>query len=149
MTWDSLPKHLPDTTAPFSIKTWIQDKTPGWLFLYTKPSERATLNPLLSSWFSTATRSLLNLTPDLQRRIWFVIDELPIFQKLQALDSLITEGRKYGACALLALQSSAQLEEIYGRAPSQTILGSLRHPAHLCRARPRNRSKDLPLPWRN
>ena len=117
-------EHLPDTTTPFSIKTWIQDKTPGWLFLYTKPSERATLNPLLSSWFSTATRSLLSLTPDLQRRIWFVIDELPIFQKLQALDSLITEGRKYGACALLALQSPAQLEEIYGRAPSQTILGN-------------------------
>nr|NGX62118.1 hypothetical protein [Chlamydiota bacterium] len=30
-------------------------------------------------------------------RIWFIIDEFPIFQKLQALDSLITEGRKYGA----------------------------------------------------
>ncbi|NGX61400.1 MAG: hypothetical protein K940chlam9_00885 [Chlamydiae bacterium] len=37
----------------------------------------------------------------LQRRIRFIIDELPIFQKLQALDSLITEGRKYGVCALL------------------------------------------------
>nr|NGX62400.1 Coupling protein TraD [Chlamydiota bacterium] len=142
-------EHLPDTTTPFSIKTWIQDPSPGWLFLYTKPSERATLDPLLSSWFSTATRSFLSLSPDLKRRIWFIIDELSIFQKLQALDSLITEGRKYGAWRPPSSPKPrpARRDLWQSRLPNNPR--ELRHPPHLCRARPRNRSKDLPLPWRN
>ncbi len=125
-------EHLPDTTTPFSIKTWIQDPSPGWLFLYTKPSERVTLNPLLSSWFSTATRSLLSLSPDLKRRAWFVIDEFPIFQKLQALDSLITEGRKYGAWRPPHPPKLCQARRDLRKSRFPNDPRELRHPPHLC-----------------
>ena len=118
-------EYLKDTPTPFSIKNWIQDdKEEGWLFLSAKPSQRATLNPLIACWFSLAVRSLIQMTPDLNRRVWFVIDELPTLQKLKELDPLVTESRKYGGCALIALQSPAQLEEIYGRASSQAIIGN-------------------------
>jgi type IV secretory pathway TraG/TraD family ATPase VirD4 len=92
--------------------------------LSANPAQRAALNPLLSCWFSISVRSLLQMSPDLNRRIWFVVDELPTLQKLKELESLITEGRKYGGCGLLALQSPSQLEEIYGRASAQTIIGN-------------------------
>ena len=117
-------EYLPDTTTPFSIKQWVQNSLEeSWLFLYSKPSQRATLNPLLSCWFSLGVRSLIHMVPDLNRRVWFVIDELPTLQKLKELDALITESRKYGGCGLLALQSPSQLEEIYGKT-AQTIIGN-------------------------
>jgi type IV secretory pathway TraG/TraD family ATPase VirD4 len=40
-----------------------------------------------------------------------------------SLDSL-TESRKFGGCALLALQSPAQLEMIYGRELTSIIIGN-------------------------
>jgi len=40
------------------------------------------------------------------------------------LETLLTEGRKYGACSLLALQSPSQLDSIYGRDISHIISGN-------------------------
>jgi len=118
-------EYLKDTESPFSIREWIQESEEGsWLFLACKPSQRSALNPLLSCWFSVAVRSLLQLEPDYERRMWFIIDELPTLQKLKELESFVTESRKYGGCGLFALQSPAQLEEIYGRFVTQTIVGN-------------------------
>jgi type IV conjugative transfer system coupling protein TraD len=118
-------EHLKDTSHPYSIKKWVKDtQSDGWLFLYAKPSQRATLNPLIACWFSVAVRSLIQLSPDLKRRLWFVIDELPTLQKLKEIDTLVAESRKYGGCALLALQSPSQLEEIYGKSTTQAIFGN-------------------------
>jgi type IV secretory pathway TraG/TraD family ATPase VirD4 len=40
------------------------------------------------------------------------------------LEMLVCEGRKFGACALLAMQSPAQIEGIYGRESARTIFGN-------------------------
>lgn len=118
-------EYLRDTESPFSIRKWIQESEQGsWLFLGCKPSQRSTLNPLLSCWFSIAVRSLLQMEPNHERRVWFVIDELPTLHKLKELESFVTESRKYGGCGLFALQTPAQLEEIYGRSVTQTIIGN-------------------------
>ncbi len=37
---------------------------------------------------------------------------------------LLAESRKYGGCAVLALQSPAQLEAIYRQAVAQTLIGN-------------------------
>ncbi|MBA3239510.1 MAG: type IV secretion system DNA-binding domain-containing protein [Parachlamydiaceae bacterium] len=47
--------------------------------------------------------------------MWFIIDELPSLQKVKNIEVLLTEGRKYGGCSILSLQSPSQLESIYGR----------------------------------
>ena len=41
--------------------------------------------------------------------------------KINGLKTCLTEGRKYGGCALLAVQSPSQLVEIYGRELAKTI----------------------------
>ena len=118
-------EFLNDTESPFSIREWVKNGKEGsWLFLTAKPSQRAALNPLLSCWFSIAMRSLLNLEPDFDRRIWFIIDELPSLHRLKDLETFLSESRKYGGCALLAIQSPSQLEAIYGREVTRTILGN-------------------------
>jgi type IV conjugative transfer system coupling protein TraD len=117
--------HLKDVDNPFSIKQWIKEEKPnGWLFLTCETKHRTALVPLLTCWFSIAVRGLLELPPDFKRRLWFVIDELPSLNRIKDLDTLLTEGRKYGGCGLLALQSPAQLDHIYGRETAKIIMGN-------------------------
>lgn len=116
---------LEDTDTPFSIRDWISDNNQdSWLFLHCTPSQRTAVRPLLSTWISSAIKGLLALEPDLNRRIWFIIDELPSMQKVKNIEVLLTEGRKYGGCSILSLQSPSQLESIYGREVTKTIIGN-------------------------
>ncbi len=117
-------EFLSDTENPFSIKEWMKQEDDSWLFLSCTQAQRASLRPLLSCWFSIATRSLSQLEPDFNRRIWFVVDELPSLNKLKDLDFFLAESRKYGGCAMIALQSISQLESIYGRDITKTIVGN-------------------------
>jgi len=118
-------EFIQDTENPFSIRDWVHNGKQGsWLFFNARPNQRAALTPLLSSWFSIAMRSLLQLEPDFDRRIWFIIDELPSMNRLKDLEVFLSESRKYGGCALLAIQSPSQLEAIYGQEVTRTILGN-------------------------
>lgn len=118
-------KYFDDTKTPFSIRDWVlNEKDDSWLFLTATPSQRTSLNPLLSSWFSIAMRSLFQMPEDLHRRLWFVADELPKLNKLRDLEGCLTESRKFGGCALLAIQSPAQLETIYGLSTSKILIGN-------------------------
>lgn len=125
---------LEDTNNAFSIRDWIssdtqnsqgsQDSQDSWLFLHCNPDQRASARPLLSAWISSAIRGLMSLQPDLDRKIWFIIDELPTLQRVKDIEVLLAEGRKYGGCGILSLQSPSQLESIYGREVTETIIGN-------------------------
>lgn len=109
----------------FSIRKWISKETINsdpWLFLSCKPDQRETLLPLLSAWLDTAINALMSLPPDAERRIWFIIDELPALQKLPSLETMMAEGRKYGGCVLAGVQSFPQLYHAYGQNQAQSIL---------------------------
>ena len=60
---------------------------------------------------------------DERRRVWFVLDELAALGNLPSLSSLMTEGRKYGACVLAGLQSLNQLYEHYGQYAGSKLFG--------------------------
>lgn len=116
---------IADTTIPFSIRDWVsQEKDDSWLFLSCTTQQRPSLIPLLSVWLSVAISGLLQLAPNISRRLWFIIDELPRLNRLKDLENFLTEGRKFGGCGVLAIQSPAQLEAIYGRSTTSTILGN-------------------------
>lgn len=118
---------IENTSDPFSVKKWVQDESNnGWLFLQTNAKDRAALNPLISVWASIAIRSLLGLNPNLNRRIWFFLDELASLNPIKDLLTLLTEGRKYGACGIVSLQSTSQFEDLYGREKAEVMLGNCR-----------------------
>src|SRR6266849_946407 len=56
---------------------------------------------------------LLNSTGH-RRRVWIVVDELPVLGRQAKLETLVTRGRKHGLAAVLGYQSIAQLRRIYG-----------------------------------
>jgi type IV conjugative transfer system coupling protein TraD len=114
-----------DTDTPFSIRDWVsKEDDDSWIFLTSTVGQRASMLPLLSAWFSISMRSLLLLNPDANRRLWFIADELPSLNQLKDLETCLTESRKYGGCALLAIQSPAQIEMIYGRDLARIIIGN-------------------------
>jgi type IV conjugative transfer system coupling protein TraD len=117
-------ENLKDTEEPFSIREWLAKDDSSWLFLQCTPNHRSILKPLMTAWISSAVRGLLSLPIDLTRRIWFSIDELPTLNRIKDLESLVTEGRKYGGCGIITLQSPAQLESIYGRDVAKIIIGN-------------------------
>lgn len=113
--------QTPEPGREFSIGEWLEEENDSWLFLACDTKSRDTMRPLLSAWYSTAMRALMSLPPSNDRRIWFVNDELPSMDQINGLNTCLTEGRKYGACALLAMQSPSQLIDIYGHQQAQTI----------------------------
>ena len=105
-----------------SISKWIElDRPQQWLFISVEKKDLTALRPLISAWFNIAITSLLSLSTNEKRRLWFIIDELASLQKLPALEMGLAEARKYGGCFLVGTQSVSQLNRLYGT-----------HMAHSC-----------------
>ncbi len=99
----------------FSIRDYIlNEQSSGWLFISSNGEQHKSLKPLMSMWLAMASLTLLSLTPNPDRRIWFICDELPSLHKLPLLGETIAEVRKFGGCFLLGMQSFHQLTKVYG-----------------------------------
>lgn len=108
----------------FSLKGYFKDLECGatkWLFFGTKPSNRDLTLPLISCLMDLSLLQLMELGPNSNRRIWFAMDELSALGKLPTLSTLMTEGRKYGACIMAGLQSLSQIYANYGQYEASTI----------------------------
>lgn len=119
-------EHEKDKIKTFSLKEYFEGVSRGdnaWLFLASKPSSRALTLPLLACLTDLSLSKLMDIGIEDDRRLWFVFDELASLKKLPALQGLMTEGRKYGACIIAGLQSLNQLYEYYGRNAGSTIFG--------------------------
>lgn len=113
----------------FSIYSYVQaldepapDRSRPWLWLTTDPRSSPTLKPLLSCWTNAVATALLSLPERLDRRLWFILDELATLHALPSLPPFMQNARKRGGCALITLQTPAQLKSIYKEADAQTIL---------------------------
>lgn len=115
-----------DGAAPFSIRDYIlNEHHNGWLFISSNGESHKTLTPLISMWLAMASLTLLSLTPNSERRIWFICDELPSLHKLPLLGETIAEVRKFGGCFLLGMQSFSQLIKVYGQPGGKEIFDLL------------------------
>jgi len=111
-----------DATA-FSIRRFIaNDAGAGWIFINYKLEQRDALRGLISAQIDIAARAVLSMQPDLNRRIIFAVDELPLLGKINSIVELATNGRKFGSVIFAGLQTIAQLREIYGEMQAQTLL---------------------------
>jgi type IV conjugative transfer system coupling protein TraD len=116
-------KYLNDQNKNFSLRQWVQnEEQKNWLFITARPDQRETLKPLISCWLEIAFNAVMSLSPDQQRRLWFIIDELPALQHLPSLPLALAELRKYGGCFMAGIQGMPQISDLYGSAGSQAIL---------------------------
>lgn len=109
-------KYLEKAKSYFSIREWVQDPLQsGCLFICCQPGQRNVLRPLMTGWLSIAIKSLMALPQDLDRRTWFIIDELASLNYVPCLVRAFQEVRKYGGCMVVGMQDYAQVHKLYGR----------------------------------
>ena len=116
--------YLDDTEDGFSIRRWVEnEEDDSWLFITVKADQLPSLRPLITVWLDIAISAIMSLTPDRNRRLYCVIDELPTLQKLPSLSDFLARARKYGGCGVLGFQSYPQLEATYGIQDAAAITG--------------------------
>lgn len=116
--------YLDDTADGLSIRDWVaHDTDDGWLFITVKADQLPSLRPLITVWLDIAISAIMSMTPDRNRRLYCVIDELPTLQKLPSLSDFLARARKYGGCGILGFQSYPQLEATYGIQDAAAITG--------------------------
>ena len=118
--------HLQESAGvqSWSIRRHVREGK-GWLWLPYEERHSAALRPLIAAWLGEAVNALLSLPPDLDRRYWLLLDEVGSIGCVQGLIDALTKGRKYGLCAILGLQSIAQLRAAFGDDGAQTLLSCL------------------------
>jgi type IV secretory pathway TraG/TraD family ATPase VirD4 len=109
----------------FSIRKWIQQEGDGWLFISYRDDQLTALRAMIAAQIDTAASGILSTEDELDRRLWFVLDEFASLGEINSIEPLLNKGRKYGVCAALGYQSIAQPRMIYGRDRAQTILAGL------------------------
>ncbi len=97
----------------FSIRDWLISGS-GNLFLTWREDMQTALKPLISTWIDIASNAVLSLPADQDRRIWLILDELGALGRLNSIESALTRGRKHGLCVVACLQSTSQLDRVYG-----------------------------------
>src|SRR3546814_21119245 len=85
------------------------------------------MKPLVSSWAYGVITSILSMPESTHRRWWLFIDERASLEALPSLEAGLTKGRKNGLRIVAGLQSTSQLEQIYGRTLAPPIRASLRN----------------------
>ena len=117
-------RYLKDVEKGFCLRDYIAniDGSSGWLFLSASASTRSVMRPLVSMWLDIITNRIMTLSPNYDRRLWLIIDELPALKKVPALPTALAEFRKYGGCILAGMQSANQLYKLYGHNDGLTML---------------------------
>jgi type IV conjugative transfer system coupling protein TraD len=116
-------KYLKEDGEIFSIRQWIADDTQkNWLFITSNAAKHESLKPLISCWIDIAVNALMSCKEDPNRRVWFILDELPSLHRLPYLPEAFAEIRKFGGCLVPGLQSYFQLQKIYGQDGAKEIV---------------------------
>lgn len=117
-------RYLHDEGEAFSIREWVADESSdSWLFIPSRRDQHEAIKPLITLWLDIAIRGVMSLPPIREPRFWLVVDELPSLQKIEALQTAVTETRKYGLCGVFGIQSVSQMRELYGKDGAQTVMG--------------------------
>lgn len=128
-----LASHLKpyDALSPgaFSVRDWVEsDETSSrHLFITWREDMTASLAPLIAAWTDIACTATLSRAPDPERRLWLLLDELPSIGKVGMLEAALTKGRKHGLCCVAGVQSTAQIERIYGRESAVALRSCFRN----------------------
>jgi len=128
---NKLSEHTGMKPGRFSIRDWLAKPDGGNLYINWREDMMSSMKPLVSSWADVFITSILSMPEGTHRRWWLFIDELASLEALPSLEAGLTKGRKNGLRIVAGLQSTSQLEHIYGRTMSTTIRASFRNLAVL------------------
>lgn len=113
--------------ATFSIREFVRRDDDACLFLVSNSTQHEAIKPFISAWIEIALAEAMSMRSTQDVRLIFFLDELASLSKLGALETALTEARKYGIVSLVGIQNLAQLEEIYGREITRVLIANLQN----------------------
>jgi Type IV secretory pathway, VirD4 components len=126
-------KYLQGKDGDFSFRKFIREQKKNEdgvaihnpdLFLLNIDQYEQICKPLMTLAIDTMIRETLSLPDKLDRRIFFILDELGSLYKMESILKLETVGRSKGACLVCANQDLGRIEERYGKPNLKTFFNN-------------------------
>lgn len=117
-------KYLDGPGPAFSVRDFVESDSKGWLFVLSHPEQHAAIKPFASAWLELAMLASMAGRPVDHTRILFAIDELTSLPVLKALETGLTEARKFGVSIILGLQTVAHVDAIWGSELRRVLLAT-------------------------
>jgi type IV secretory pathway TraG/TraD family ATPase VirD4 len=114
--------YVAQQSAPrFSVREWVNEDTPGVLFIPYKAGQIAALRSTISGWMRLAIFETMDRRGP-NPRLWFVADELDALGQIDGLKDALARLRKFNGRCVLGFQSVAQVSSTYGQGDAHTIV---------------------------
>jgi type IV secretory pathway TraG/TraD family ATPase VirD4 len=120
-SYQYLPKNL---GCGFSIRDYI-DSGKGNLFITWREDMLQALKPMVSTFCDLISNAILS-SSNTQNKL-FIVDELGSLNQQPALEQLATKGRKHGVNIIACIQSTSQLNDVYGKEKAITLRSCFRN----------------------
>lgn len=108
----------------FSVTEWLSNDRPGFIFVTNQSDLKDTLKPILSLFIDFLGKKLLSLPDDLQRRVFFLLDEFGTLQRLSSIKELLIASRSKGGSCWIGIQDIGQLNKLYTQDVADTIVNA-------------------------
>jgi type IV secretory pathway TraG/TraD family ATPase VirD4 len=107
-------EYMADVEGDFSTKKWLTDGKPGLLYVTSYEDIADTLRPIISLFLDLLIKRMLSMPDDLERRIWFIFDEIGVLNMLPSVEMGIRRVRSKGGGFVIGTQDPFQLRRLYG-----------------------------------
>jgi type IV secretory pathway TraG/TraD family ATPase VirD4 len=124
MQYTAVFEYMAQSTRNFSITEWLENKKPGFIFVTNQADTQETLRPVLSLFIDFLGKKLLSLSDDLNRRVFFLLDEFGSLQRLSSITQLLIASRSKGGSIWLGIQDMGQLKKLYTHDTATTIVNA-------------------------
>ena len=128
---------LAKNDGDFSIRKWMQDETAGSVFLISKERFKKMLAPAQSLFLEMLMINHLDMKQDLNRRLIYLLDELPNLLKINRLDGLLAIARSVGSSVYISSQSYVQLDSVYSEPVRRSMCNNCNLKVLFCIADPK------------
>jgi uridine kinase len=99
----------------FSVREWVSDEeNQQSIYITNRKDLEDMIAPILTLFIDTVSKSLLSLKDDLNRRVYFILDELLMLKRMDSLKDILTNGRSKGASCWVGIQDFLMLRGVYG-----------------------------------
>ena len=117
--------YMQNMAGDFSIRRWVEDKSANSMIFITNYARlKNTLRPMISLFVQTVANTLLSMTDDLDRRLYFFLDEFGKLPNMSVIEDMMTAARSKGGSVLIGIQDIGQMDKIYKADSRKSILNS-------------------------
>lgn len=112
------------TEEPFSLRQWFSAESQKVLVLGYDLSARASLDSINRVIFQRAAELVMAGPETSTDQTWFLLDELRVAGRLDALGFLMLLGRSKGACVVMTFQDIEGVRAVYGHHVANELVAS-------------------------